>query len=67
MILLVVERGLKAAGQHEVKGETESMYEPHQYTGFRWAMAIDLNKCTGCAVCFDQCPVHAIEMFPEPK
>ena len=27
----------------------------------------DYDKCTGCAVCFDQCPVHAIEMFPEPK
>jgi len=26
----------------------------------------DYDKCTGCAVCFDQCPVHAIEMFPEP-
>ncbi len=27
----------------------------------------DYDSCTGCAVCFDQCPVHAIEMFPEPK
>ena len=27
----------------------------------------DYDRCTGCAVCFDQCPVHAIEMFPEPK
>ena len=26
----------------------------------------DYDKCTGCAVCFDQCPVHAIDMFPEP-
>jgi NADPH-dependent glutamate synthase beta subunit-like oxidoreductase len=26
----------------------------------------DYDSCTGCAVCFDQCPVHAIEMFPEP-
>ena len=22
--------------------------------------------CTGCAVCFEQCPCHAIEMIPEP-
>src|ERR1700758_5314327 len=29
--------------------------------------AFDYDRCTGCAVCFDQCPVHAIEMFPEPK
>jgi NADPH-dependent glutamate synthase beta subunit-like oxidoreductase len=25
------------------------------------------DRCTGCATCFDQCPVHAIEMFPEPR
>lgn len=25
----------------------------------------DYEKCTGCATCFDQCPVHAIEMIPE--
>ena len=24
------------------------------------------SKCTGCAVCFWQCPCHAIEMIPEP-
>ncbi|MGK5091276.1 NAD(P)-binding protein [Deltaproteobacteria bacterium TL4] len=22
--------------------------------------------CTGCAVCYEQCPCHAIEMIPEP-
>jgi len=27
----------------------------------------DLNKCTGCAVCYEQCPCHAIEMIPEPS
>lgn len=26
----------------------------------------DYDTCTGCAVCADQCPVHAIEMLPEP-
>ncbi|MFT3902045.1 MAG: NAD(P)-binding protein [Niabella sp.] len=25
----------------------------------------DYNKCTGCAVCYEQCPCHAIEMVPE--
>ena len=25
----------------------------------------DYEKCTGCATCFEQCPVHAIEMIPE--
>lgn len=26
---------------------------------------VDLDLCTGCAVCFDQCPCAAIEMVPE--
>ena len=26
---------------------------------------IDTDRCTGCAVCFEQCPCHAIEMIPE--
>ena len=25
----------------------------------------DYDKCTGCATCFDQCPVHAIDMIRE--
>jgi NADPH-dependent glutamate synthase beta subunit-like oxidoreductase len=25
----------------------------------------DYDRCTGCRACFDQCPVHSIEMFPE--
>jgi NADPH-dependent glutamate synthase beta subunit-like oxidoreductase len=24
------------------------------------------DRCTGCAACYEQCPVHSIEMFPEP-
>jgi NADPH-dependent glutamate synthase beta subunit-like oxidoreductase len=27
---------------------------------------IDLALCTGCAVCAEQCPCHAMEMIPEP-
>jgi NADPH-dependent glutamate synthase beta subunit-like oxidoreductase len=26
----------------------------------------DYDRCTGCAICFEQCPCHAIEMRPEP-
>ena len=26
----------------------------------------DYSGCTGCAVCFEQCPCHAIEMIAEP-
>ncbi len=25
----------------------------------------DYTKCTGCGSCYEQCPVHAIEMIPE--
>ena len=25
----------------------------------------DYDKCTGCATCYEQCPVHAIEMISE--
>lgn len=28
---------------------------------------IDYELCTGCAICFEQCPCHAIEMIPEPR
>jgi formate dehydrogenase beta subunit len=27
---------------------------------------IDMNLCTGCTVCVDQCPCHAMEMVQEP-
>ena len=27
----------------------------------------DYDRCTGCGACFEQCPVHAIEMFGEPS
>ncbi|RSM68093.1 glutamate synthase [Actinoplanes sp. ATCC 53533] len=33
-------------------------------TGSRYRF--DYDRCTGCGTCFEQCPVHAIEMVPEP-
>ncbi len=27
---------------------------------------VDLDRCTGCAVCVEQCPCHALEMETEP-
>jgi NADPH-dependent glutamate synthase beta subunit-like oxidoreductase len=27
----------------------------------------DYDRCTGCGTCYDQCPVHAIEMEAEPR
>ncbi len=31
--------------------------------GYRYQY--NYEKCTGCATCYEQCPVHAIEMIPE--
>ncbi len=28
---------------------------------------VDLDLCSGCATCFEQCPCHAIQMLPEPS
>jgi Pyruvate/2-oxoacid:ferredoxin oxidoreductase delta subunit len=27
----------------------------------------DYDSCTGCGTCYEQCPVHAIEMIPEER
>ncbi len=27
---------------------------------------VNFDLCTGCGTCFDQCPVHAISLVPEP-
>ena len=32
--------------------------------GYRYRF--DYDRCTGCRACFEQCPVHSIEMVPEP-
>ena len=33
--------------------------------GFRYKF--DYDRCTGCEACYEQCPVHSIEMQPEPR
>lgn len=43
---------------HEEEHEVESITKEHQYTGNKWAMAIDLNKCTSCSACVTSCNVE---------
>ncbi|KAF0159697.1 MAG: molybdopterin oxidoreductase iron-sulfur binding subunit [Ignavibacteria bacterium] len=35
-----------------------SITREHEYTGTKWAMSIDLNKCTSCAACVVSCNVE---------
>ncbi|MCE3007031.1 MAG: TAT-variant-translocated molybdopterin oxidoreductase [Bacteroidetes bacterium] len=44
--------------QHErsiLKEHLVNLYPLHERGGHRWAMAIDLNKCTGCGSCVVAC------------
>ncbi|MCL6097851.1 MAG: TAT-variant-translocated molybdopterin oxidoreductase [Bacteroidetes bacterium] len=43
---------------HEEKEKLFSITNEVQYTGNKWAMAIDLNKCTNCQVCVASCNVE---------
>ncbi len=38
--------------------ELITMWPAHEYTGYRWGMAIDLTACTGCSACMIACQVE---------
>ncbi|MEK6629513.1 MAG: 4Fe-4S dicluster domain-containing protein, partial [Acidobacteriota bacterium] len=35
--------------------KTLTLYPEHEYKGYAWGMAIDLNACTGCSACVMAC------------
>ena len=32
-----------------------SLWKAHQYKGYKWALSVDLNSCTGCGACMVAC------------
>ncbi|MCX6550085.1 MAG: TAT-variant-translocated molybdopterin oxidoreductase [Acidobacteria bacterium] len=35
--------------------KTLTMYPPHEYKGYAWGMAVDINACVGCNACVVAC------------
>jgi molybdopterin-containing oxidoreductase family iron-sulfur binding subunit len=57
---IIQEAGLADLAKHDSKHEhhPDLWPEDHPYTGHRWAMAIDLDACTGCSACVVACQVE---------
>jgi molybdopterin-containing oxidoreductase family iron-sulfur binding subunit len=47
-----------AHGGHELKHEDVSFYPVPNYPTYRWAMAIDMDKCVGCSACVAACTIE---------
>jgi len=42
----------------KTRHDTAGLYRDYDYQGYKWAMAIDLNRCTGCGLCTAACNVE---------
>ncbi|HEY7365690.1 MAG TPA: molybdopterin-dependent oxidoreductase [Methylomirabilota bacterium] len=52
--------GLRAAREEALRGKPKphefiSLYPPQQYPGYRWGLAIDVDRCVGCQACVVAC------------
>ena len=46
---------LSNQNNQEHKNREDSFYEPAEFPGYHWGLAVDLNKCTGCGTCIIAC------------
>ena len=62
MLVFFSPGGIESLKKNAPSAPTVDLTKEETGKGYRF----DLDKCTGCAVCYEQCPCHAIEMIPEP-
>jgi molybdopterin-containing oxidoreductase family iron-sulfur binding subunit len=44
--------------KHKAEHEEVTLYPEHEHPNYRWAMAVDLDRCTGCSACVAACYVE---------
>ncbi|MCB2194562.1 MAG: 4Fe-4S dicluster domain-containing protein [Bacteroidetes bacterium] len=42
----------------EIEKLHQTLYKEYEYNGHHWAMAVDLNACTGCNTCVAACSIE---------